>query len=244
MGEPHVETGSTHGQVTAPRGERAIATPRLRERALVHGIDELADVALVALLLGTGTEGESAESVAVRLLDSTGGIAGLGRLGGHGLSSRRGIGPAKAVRVLAALELGRRAAVRTLHEQREVFATFDAVVSWAHPRLGALEHEEVWLLSLDGRNGLRSVRRIAQGGLHGCALMPRDVLRPAVREGASAIILLHNHPSGDPSPSPDDLRMTLALRAACEIVGIALLDHVIVARDGATSLRESGALPE
>ncbi|HEX4475522.1 MAG TPA: DNA repair protein RadC [Polyangiaceae bacterium] len=230
--------------MTAPHGERTIATPRLRERALVHGIDELADVALVALLLGTGTEGESAESVAVRLLDSTGGIAGLGQLGGHGLSSRRGIGPAKAVRVLAALELGRRAAVRNLHEQREVFATFDAVVSWAHPRLAALEHEEVWLLSLDGRNGLRSVRRIAQGGLHGCALMPRDVLRPAVREGASAIILLHNHPSGDPSPSPDDLRMTVALRAACEIVGIALLDHVIVARDGATSLRESGALPE
>jgi DNA repair protein RadC len=105
-----------------------------------------------------------------------------------------------------------------------------------------MEHEEVWLLGLDARNGLRLVKRVAQGGAHGCAVMPRDILRPALREGASAIILVHNHPSGDPTPSPDDVLMTRALATACDAVGIALLDHVIVARDGASSLRESDAL--
>ncbi len=120
--------------------------------------------------------------------------------------------------------------------------SFDTVVEWAHPRLSTLEHEEVWLLTLDGRNGLLGAIRIAQGGLHGCALTPRDVLRPALREGGSAIIVLHNHPSGDPTPSHDDVRMTEALATACEVVGIELLDHVIVARGGASSLRDTGTI--
>jgi DNA repair protein RadC len=223
-------------------GERP--RPRLRERALLHGPEGLADVDLLTLLVGTGSEGESAGSVAARLLDSAGGIAGINRMGGHGLAERRGIGPAKAVRIVAALELGRRAAVRSLSEHREIISSFDAVVDWARPRLAALDHEEVWLLGLDGKNGLRGAQRVAQGGAHGCALLPRDVLRPAVRDGASAIILLHNHPSGDPTPSLDDVRMTRALASACEIVGINLLDHVVVAREGASSLRDLGALPD
>ncbi len=110
---------------------------------------------------------------------------------------------------------------------------------WARPRLAALEHEEVWLLSLDGKYGLKSARRIAQGGLHGCALLTRDVLSPALRDGASAIVLVHNHPSGDPTPSPEDIAMTRAVRAAGELVGIPLLDHVVVARSGARSIGEA-----
>ncbi len=214
--------------------------PRLRERALLHGLDGFADADLLALLIGTGAEGESAVGVASRILDTSGGIGGLLRQGGHGLATRRGIGPAKAVRILAALELGRRAAEHSLAERRESIVSFDSVVAWARPRLATLEHEEVWLLALDGRNGLRAAMRVAQGGVHGCALTPRDVLRPAVRDGAAAIILLHNHPSGDPTPSAEDARMTAALAVACEAVGIELLDHVVVARGGATSLRELG----
>lgn len=214
----------------------------LRERALLHGAEGLADAELVALLLGTGAEGESVTSLAVGLLDSTGGVLGLARIGAHGLAERRGIGPVKAVRILAALELGRRAALRALSEKGESLASFDAVVDWARPRLAGLEHEEVWLLGLDARNVLRTARRVAQGGVHGCAVLPRDILRPAVREAASAIILLHNHPSGDPTPSTEDVLMTRALAAACDVVGVALLDHVIVARGGASSLREENAL--
>lgn len=211
---------------------------RLREHALLHGPERLADVDLLALLIGTGSEGESARSVASRVLDESGDLAGIRKLGRRGLSERRGIGPAKAARILAALELGHRAAEYLLDEDRIVLSSFDDVVRWARPRLAPLEHEEVWLLSLDGRNGLRCAHRIAKGGLHGCALTPRDVLRPALRDGASAIILLHNHPSGDPSPSTEDIQMTRALCIACDVVGLSLLDHVVIAKAGAESLRE------
>ena len=98
------------------------------------------------------------------------------------------------------------------------------------------------MFSLDGQNGLKTARRIAQGGQHGCALSTRDVLGIALRDAASAIVLVHNHPSGDPRPSAEDLGMTRALSDACKVVGINLLDHVIVARGGASSLLESGAL--
>jgi len=227
-----------------PDANRTGVKPKmlLRERALLHGTDGFADAELVALLVGTGSEGQSAMSLAAELLDVTGGVLGLARLGAHGLAERRGIGPAKAVRILAAMELGRRAALRALSEKGETLTSFDAVVDWARPRLAGLEHEEVWLLGLDARNVLRTARRIAQGGVHGCAVLPRDILRPAVREAASSIILLHNHPSGDPTPSSEDVLMTRALAAACEVVGVALLDHVIVARGGASSLREHDVL--
>jgi DNA repair protein RadC len=129
--------------------------------------------------------------------------------------------------------------LQLLAEERAVFDCFEQVVRWARPRLGTLEHEEVWLLSLDGRYGLKSARRIAQGGLHGCALLTRDVLSPALRDGASAIVLVHNHPSGDPTPSPEDIAMTRAVRAAGELVGIPLIDHVVVSRSGACSLLTS-----
>jgi DNA repair protein RadC len=106
-----------------------------------------------------------------------------------------------------------------------------------------LDHEEMWLLSLDGRSALGSSRRVGQGGLHGLALTAKDILRPALRDGASAIVLVHNHPSGDPTPSPEDVSMTRAVVSACSAVGLPLLDHVIVAREGAASLLAQGVIP-
>jgi DNA repair protein RadC len=211
--------------------------PDLRELALAFGVQTLADVDLLALLLGTGCAGESVALSAAALLEGSGGLEGIARLGPHALA-RRGIGPAKATRIAAAVELGRRALLQLLSEERAVFDCFEQVVRWARPRLGTLEHEEVWLLSLDGKYGLKSARRIAQGGLHGCALLTRDVLSPALRDGASAIVLVHNHPSGDPTPSPEDIAMTRAVRAAGELVGIPLIDHVVVSRSGACSLSD------
>jgi DNA repair protein RadC len=208
----------------------------------VLGARSLADVDLLSVVIGTGAEGESAARVASALLETCGGLEGIRRLGAHALAARRGIGPAKAARILAALELGHRAALNALAEHRHAIGSFDAVVAWARPQLGGLDHEEMWLLALDGRNGLRSAQRIAQGGLHGCALTPRDVLRPALVDAASAIVLVHNHPSGDPTPSADDVQMTRAVAAACDVVGLSLLDHVVVARSGAASLRDHGAL--
>jgi len=210
----------------------------LREHALAFGVQSLADVDLLTLLLGTGSAGESVALSAAALLEHSGGLPGIARLGPHALA-RRGVGPVKATRIAAAVEFGRRALLCSLSEERQVLDSFERVVLWAQPRLGTLEHEEVWLLSLDGKYGLKSARRIAQGGLHGCALLTRDVLSPALRDGASAIVLVHNHPSGDPTPSAEDVTMTRAVRVAGELVGVPLIDHVVVARTGARSLCET-----
>jgi len=212
----------------------------LRKHALAFGVQNLADVELLALLLGTGSPAQSVALAAASLLEQSGGLLGIARLGPHALAQRN-IGSTKATRVAAAVELGRRALLCSLAEEREPLDSFERVVRWAQPRLATLEHEEVWLLSLDGKYGLKSARRIAQGGLHGCALLTRDVLSPALRDGASAIVLVHNHPSGDPTPSAEDVAMTRAVRVAGELIGIPLIDHVVVARTGARSLSETNS---
>jgi DNA repair protein RadC len=210
----------------------------MRERAMRGGVASLSDADLLALLLATGAAGQPVGLVAQDLLDQVGGVDRLERVGPYRLAQQRGIGMIKATRLLAAIELGRRVTLRSLSDERQVVGSFEAVAAWAQPRLAGLDHEEVWLLCLDGKNALRSARRIAQGGLHGCALRPADVLRPALEDAASGIVIVHNHPSGDPTPSSADIEMTRALVEACHILGLHLLDHVIVARSGAESLRE------
>jgi DNA repair protein RadC len=218
--------------------EEELPRPSMRERAMRGGVASLSDVDLLALLLATGAAGQPVGLVAQDLVDQVGGVDRLERVGPYRLAQQRGIGMIKATRLLAAIELGRRVTLRALSDERQVVGSFEAVAAWAQPRLAGLDHEEVWLLCLDGKNALRSARRIAQGGLHGCALRPADVLRPALEDAASGIVIVHNHPSGDPTPSLADIEMTRALVEACNILGLYLLDHVIVARSGAESLRE------
>lgn len=236
-------SASTSGDAGASVGP-ANARPSVRERASQGGVGGLSDVDLVALLLATGAAGQPVGDVAHDLLSGVGGLERLERVGPYRLAQQRGIGPVKATRLLAAIELGRRVSLRSLSDERQVVGSFEAVAAWARPRLAGLDHEEVWLLCLDAKNSLRSARRIAQGGLHGCALRPADVLRPALEDAASGIVLVHNHPSGDPTPSMADIEMTRALLEACELLGLYFLDHVIVARSGAESLRELELLEE
>ena len=115
-----------------------------------------------------------------------------------------------------------------------------AVEEWAQPRLATLDHEELWLLAVDGQHGLRAARRVASGGLHGLHVSARDPLRIALREGASAFVLVHNHPSGDPAPSQEDIAFTRTVERAARVIGIPLLDHVVIARRRATSMLEVG----
>ena len=220
-----------------PASEPALGSDA-RERAQRNGVGSLSDTDLLALLLATGVAGQPVTRVAQDLLNHVGGLDRIPRVGPYRLAELRGIGLVKATRILAAIELGRRVTLKGLSCDATIIASFDAVAAWAQPRLAALDHEEVWLLCLDGKNALRSARRIAQGGLHGCALRPADVLRPALEDAASGIVLVHNHPSGDPTPSSADIEMTRALVDACQVLGLFLLDHVVVARSGARSLRE------
>jgi DNA repair protein RadC len=213
-----------------------------RELAFREGIDRLGDAELVALVLSTGAAGRGVSRVASEALEQLGGLTGLARAGVGRLAALPGLGPVKALRLLAGIELGRRLGERAvlprprLSSSAEVARLFGA-------KLGSLDHEELWIVALDGRNGAKAVRRAAQGGLHGCAVAARDVLRLALLEAASAVVLVHNHPSGDPTPSAEDVAMTRLLVEAGEIVGVAVVDHVVVARGAHASLLDLGLMP-
>ncbi len=182
------------------------------------------------------------------LLERAGGLEGLGRadafeiaayLEPRELAARRRA-PAerrsraaleKARSLAAAFELGRRLEIARARPP-EKLTSASAVAAWARPRISPLAHEELWMLALDGRGHLRAARCVAKGGLHGAAIRASDPLRAALRVDASAFVLVHNHPSGDPTPSKEDVALTAHIAAAARIAGVALLDHVVVARSG------------
>jgi DNA repair protein RadC len=212
-----------------------------RERLREVGLRDLSDAEVLALVLGTGSVGEPVAVLAAALLDELGGATAMARLGYGALAERRGLGVVRAMRVAAAFELGRRAswvegALPWVPDSRGVFA-------WARGRLSDLDHEELWVLALDGQHRVRAARRVAAGGLHGVHVAVRDPLRFALREGASAIIVVHNHPSGDPTPSLEDLRFTEQLAAAADAVGTPLIDHVVVGGERYRSMLDDGVLP-
>jgi DNA repair protein RadC len=215
---------------------------RPRERAVAAGVESLGDADLVAVILGTGYSGVPVGVLSAMIIDEYGGVGGLSRAGVGELIERAGVGVAKGARLAAAMELGRRGASAASLEASPKLPDRAAVEAWARPRLGTLDHEELWILALDGRHGLRAARRVASGGIHGLHVAPRDALRIAVREAASAIVLVHNHPSGDPAASSEDVAFTHAVADAARIVGTPLLDHVIVARRRASSMLEAGLL--
>lgn len=138
---------------------------------------------------------------------------------------------ASGTALAAAFALARQASVDAARCRTPITTSAD-VAAWATPQLASLAHEELWLLALDGRSHLRSARCIARGGLHGVSTRAGDVLRAALRSDASAFVLVHNHPSGDPSPSHEDIVFTRAVGAAARVVGIAMVDHVVVAASG------------
>jgi DNA repair protein RadC len=213
-----------------------------RERAAMAGMECLGDAELLAIVLGTGCTGVPVGVLAARLLEEHGGVGGLARAGVGELGEPPGMGTAKGARVAAAIELGRRAMFAASLDALPRLPDRGAVEAWARPRLATLDHEELWVLALDGRHGLRAARRVASGGIHGMHVTARDPLRIALREAASAFVLVHNHPSGDPTPSDEDLAFTHAVVEGALAVGTPLLDHVIVARRHATSMLEAGLL--
>lgn len=191
---------------------------------------------LVAILLSRLRDATSATSeAAAQLVTACGGASGLSRLDAGDMQARLTalrIGrAAEAARVLAAaFELGRRVVLEDARIPQCVRNSEDAA-SWAIPRIGPLPHEELWMLALDGRARLRAVRLVAKGGLHGVGLRAADPIRFALRADATSFILIHNHPSGDVTPSKEDIAFTSAIARAAAVVGVPLLDHLVVTRD-------------
>jgi DNA repair protein RadC len=214
---------------------------RPREKLLAQGAEVLGTNELLAVLLGTGTRNLSALDLANQILKAAGGLKELARLTPGGLFRLRGLKAARAARLLAALELGRRAVVEP-DTPKPMFRTPDEAGRYLLPRFSAKPVEEFGLLILDTRNRLKRLQVISKGSLNGSLVHPREVYREAVTLQAAGLILFHNHPSGDPTPSREDLDLTRRLRDAGRIMGIEILDHIILGAGRYTSLKEKGLL--
>lgn len=227
--------------IDLPR-EEIIHMPR--ERALAEGVFALGDAELLAIMLGTGHRGLSVLSLATNLIEAFDGLDGIARAGPFALADRPGVGLVKALRVLAGIEMGRRFVYRA-GRRREMLGSSQAVFQRFAPVLGGLDVEQLWIMSVDACNTVRSCRQLALGGVHACASNPRDILRVALADGAVGVVVVHNHPSGNPAPSMDDVILTKRLLASADLVGLTLVDHVIVSGvDDYRSMLDLGLIPE
>lgn len=214
------------------------AIERPRERMVVFGPAALSNVELVALLLGGGRS----EQRALALLQQVGGISGLLRCLPNELLAAPGVGEASATAVCAAVELARRIGQIEMPFESSIRGPED-VRRYVRASLRGRPEEVFVVLGLDSRQRVRMVREVAVGAVSHVEIHPREVFRPLVRAGSHSVILVHNHPSGEPRPSPADLRATRRLVELGEMLGIPVLDHLIVTDDGVASFVGLGLLP-
>lgn len=213
---------------------------RPRERLLKHGPETLSDAQLLAIILRNGDGGRTALDLGRELLDRSGGLAGVARAGISELCEVKGIGPAKAAEIKAAIELGRR-------NQRPALAgaslcASQDVADFFLPRLKDHKREEFRCVLLDTKNRVIRDLTVSIGSLTASLVHPRDTFKTAVRESAAAVIFVHNHPSGDARPSQEDIQLTRRLVQAGDLLGIRVLDHVIVGDGAHFSFRDSGMI--
>lgn len=212
-----------------------------RERLERAGALAVSDEELIAVVLGHGSAATPAEALAHALLARAGGVHGLTRMTRDEMRQTRGLGDAQAARIQAAIELGRRTLARQAPE-RPQFTEPAALAAYLLPRFGAFPVERFGLLLLDSRHRLLRAHIHSVGALDASLAHPRDIFRVAVGGGAAKLILFHNHPSGDPAPSRADVKLTLRLAQAGQVIGVPVLDHLILADAGYFSFRLAGLL--
>jgi DNA repair protein RadC len=217
------------------------AGDRPREKLAQHGAGALGDNELLAIVIGHGRRGRDALSMANEVLAAAGGLRGLLRMRREQLVAAPGVGPVQASRMIAALELGRRTLVAPARD-RPQFKRGTDVGAYLLPLHGAHPVERFGLVLVDARYRLLGIRLLSVGSLTSVSAHPRDVFREALLAGAAAVIVFHNHPSGDPAPSRDDVALTARLAGAGRIVGVPLLDSVVLAEDRFCSLRDMGLM--
>lgn len=212
---------------------------RPRERLAALGANVLSTPELLAILLRVGVEGENAIQLGQRLLQKFNGLAGLQRASYGEICAQHGIGEAKAAQIKAAIDLGRRLASQTCCERPVVHSPEDAA-DLVQYEMGALEQEHLRVILLNTRNHVLGIKTIYQGSLNSSQVRVGELFRPAIRENAAAIIVVHNHPSGDPSPSPDDIGITKVIIEAGKLLDIQVLDHLIIGQGRFISLNRRG----
>ena len=212
---------------------------RPREKLWRLGVSALGDNELVALVLGNGSRHGNALAVANALLTAHGGLHGLTRCSCDDLMRAVGVGRARAAQLVAALELGRRTLAHAPSARVRIKGPREAA-EYLLPRFGARAVEQFGILLLDSKHRVMRTAILAVGTLNSSGVLPREVFREAAVGGAAAIVAFHNHPSGDPTPSPDDVELTRRLRAAGALMEIALVDHVVLGDTRYWSFKESG----
>ncbi len=212
---------------------------RPRERLFLKGSASLTNADLIAILLNTGSHGEPVTVLAQRLLQENGGILGLMRMDVAELSTIHGIGPAKAAKLKAALEIASRV-VALGPDQRPKITTPDDVINLVGIEMSVLEQEQLRVVLLDTKHRVINIRSIYQGSVNQAQVRVGEVFRDAVRQNSTAIIAIHNHPSGDPTPSAADVALTAEIRKAGDMLDIELLDHLIVGAGRHVSMRRLG----
>ena len=215
---------------------------RPREKLVSYGPAVLSNAELLAILLRTGTRGESVLRMAERVLSycKDRGLASMVHMSVEELAKIHGLGPGKAATVLAAVELGRRLAIA--EARVEIIHGPEDVARFAMPHFRHETKEHFAVLLLNTKNHILAMPVISQGSLTASVVHPREVFEAAVRHSAASMILLHNHPSGDPSPSREDIAVTERLVKAGQIMDIPVLDHVIIGNDSFASLKEKGLM--
>jgi len=212
---------------------------RPRERLAKLGPQSLTNAELLGILLRVGMVGETAVQVGQRLLQTFGGISGIHRASFDELSSQKGIKLAKAAQIKAAIELGRRLVLEAPEERPAIHSPADAA-ELVQYEMCALEQEELRVLLLDTRNRVVHIETVYRGSVNSSQVRVAEIFKTAIRRNASNLIVIHNHPSGDPTPSPDDIAITRSILQAGELLDVKLLDHIIVGSGRFVSLKERG----
>ncbi len=218
-----------------PEGERP------RERLVKYGPESLSEAQLLAILLRTGSRRQTAFSLALELLDKYKNVRGLSTVPLETLCKIKGVGIAKACQIKAALELGKRL-IQHKYQLEDRVHCAEEVYQYLRLRLRDLTREEFSVLFLTARHDIINMQTIYKGTLTESLVSPRDIVFSALQYAAAAIILAHNHPSGDPSPSPEDKKVTQKIVRACNYFDLKVLDHIIVSRDSYFSFAEQGLL--
>ena len=215
---------------------------RPREKLLSKGISSLSDAELIAIIIGSGNREESAVELSKRILGSAQhNLNELGKLTVDDLQKYKGIGEAKAIGIVAALELGRRRKLSEIIDRQKITSSHD-IYEIFHPLLADLPHEEFWIVLLNRSNKIIERQKISQGGISGTVTDVRLILRMALEKLASSLILCHNHPSGNQQPSEADISITQKVKESSKLMDISLLDHIIITDGSYYSFADEGIL--
>lgn len=217
---------------------------RPREKFVNKGINSLSDAELIAILIGSGNTKESAVELSMRILnDLSNNLHELGRLGINELTSYKGIGSAKAISIIAALELGKRRKLSDIINKKQIDCSKDSY-EYFYTFLSDLQHEEFWIMFLNQANKIISSHKISQGGQNSTIINVKIIMKIALEKSAMAIVLSHNHPSGNRQPSKADQIITNKIQDAASLFDIKVLDHIIIADNKYFSFADNGLIKE